>query len=404
VIEPQAPNGTDGQEHSSRRALLVIGAIVVAGLLVTVVYALQASSFQSFASIAAFGMATAGASLLVGGLIGLLFGIPRTLQQQEPEPGKRSEDEETRGSALYSPNTNLEQISDWLTKILVGVGLTQIGQINNVLGEIGDVAARGMGDFTGSKPFSIAMIIYFTLGGFLLGYLWTRLYLGRALTAADTYSLKKKLDRFEQDARALRAVADQLSGEAKRPTQVELEAAIKAASPEARSHIFYRAQYQRWRNWQNDFTKPIMERTIPVFRALVASDVENEYHANYGELGYALKDQRQPDWEGAEQALSRAISIRGEKAGAKEPAYYYYEINRAICRIMRDQAFHHEKPTAKEAQSAIAADIKAGIQDYWVRSWAKDYPAIAKWLKINKLDLGDPRLSPSTGEDPATAS
>jgi hypothetical protein len=400
VTEPrQAPDRAEGQEGSSRTALLAIGVVVAAGLLIIALYGFQAPSFRSFCSIAGFGVAAAGASLLVGGLAGLLFGIPRRLQQ-ELNSAKRPDDEGSSGSALYGANTNLEQISDWLTKILVGVGLTQISQINKALSEIGDVAAKGMGDFAGSKAFSIAIIVYFTLGGFLLGYLWTRLYLGRALTAADTYSLKKRLDRFEQDARALRAAAEQLSDDpAHRPTQEELQAAINAASPEARSHIFYRAQYQRWRNWRDEFTKPIMERTIAIFRALAASDRENEYHANYGELGYALKDQRKPDWKGAEEALSRAIAIRGETPAAKEAAY---ELNRAICRIMLDEFFHQEQPTSKQNRSAIETDIKAGIEDEWAWGWAKDHPVIVKWLRLNKVDIRHLKQSHSGTEHAAS--
>jgi hypothetical protein len=37
--------------------------------------------------------------------------------------------------------------------------------------------------------------------------------------------------------------------------------------------------------------------------------VENKYHHNYAELGYALKDKKEPNWKDAEQALTRAITI-----------------------------------------------------------------------------------------------
>jgi predicted secreted protein len=58
--------------------------------------------------------------LLIGGLLGFLFGIPRTLQQeasQATEQNRKDRPQETN----YAVNTNLDQISDWLTKILVGV-------------------------------------------------------------------------------------------------------------------------------------------------------------------------------------------------------------------------------------------------------------------------------------------
>jgi len=45
--------------------------------------------------------------------------VPRSLQEVPSANGQPG----------YSGNTNLEQISDWLTKILVGVGLTQLREI-----------------------------------------------------------------------------------------------------------------------------------------------------------------------------------------------------------------------------------------------------------------------------------
>jgi hypothetical protein len=69
----------------------------------------------------------AGAALLVGGTLGFLFGVPRTLT------GERLPDATLNGARAAAPgygaNTNLEQISDWLTKILVGIGVAQFGVI-----------------------------------------------------------------------------------------------------------------------------------------------------------------------------------------------------------------------------------------------------------------------------------
>jgi hypothetical protein len=71
------------------------------------------------------GLFLAGASTVTGSLVGFLFCVPR-YRQLEPDahaPRERSSDFST------APNTNLEQISDWLSKIIVGVGLTQIPEI-----------------------------------------------------------------------------------------------------------------------------------------------------------------------------------------------------------------------------------------------------------------------------------
>jgi hypothetical protein len=54
----------------------------------------------------------------------------------------------------------------------------------------------------------------------------------------------------------------------------------------------------RKNNWQHD--KAQMETTIPLFRALVASDPGKTNHEYRSQLGFALRDQRNPDYAGAE--------------------------------------------------------------------------------------------------------
>ncbi|AKB74055.1 hypothetical protein MSLAZ_0794 [Methanosarcina lacustris Z-7289] len=71
--------------------------------------------------------------------------------------------------------------------------------------------------------------------------------------------------------------------------QTEIDKKICKASEEARAQIYFEAADIRFQNWRN--YKPVMERTIPIFRALIASDTENKNHRNHGNLGFALKDE-----------------------------------------------------------------------------------------------------------------
>ena len=65
------------------------------------------------------------AALALGGTVGFLFGIPRVSQSEVDEasgPGSGAEPaggEASKGKTSYRQrvNTNLEQISDWLTKM-----------------------------------------------------------------------------------------------------------------------------------------------------------------------------------------------------------------------------------------------------------------------------------------------
>src|SRR5579864_3778310 len=59
----------------------------------------------------------AGGAFFIGALLGFLFGIPRTLQG---EAANKETESDNKNNISYKVNTNLEQISDWLTKVLVG--------------------------------------------------------------------------------------------------------------------------------------------------------------------------------------------------------------------------------------------------------------------------------------------
>jgi len=74
-------------------------------------------------------------------------------------------------------NTNLEQISDWLTKILVGVGLTQLTNIPAALVRLATFVAGGESSSEPDRSFALFVVLYFFFGGFVAGYLETRVYL-----------------------------------------------------------------------------------------------------------------------------------------------------------------------------------------------------------------------------------
>ncbi|MFD5467823.1 hypothetical protein ACFWIQ_34175 [Kitasatospora sp. NPDC127059] len=143
------------------------------------------------------GLVVAGASTVLGGALGFLFGVPRV----------KSGSGEPQGS--YAPNTNLEQVSDWLTKVLLGVGLTQLGSLGERLHQLGTALAPVLGGADAAAPFAAALVLYFLVLGFLAGWLVTRLALPRVLTETD-----EALDLFlagqDRDRRGDKVGADDL--------------------------------------------------------------------------------------------------------------------------------------------------------------------------------------------------
>ncbi|MEU4693856.1 hypothetical protein [Actinoplanes sp. NPDC023714] len=159
---------------AGRKALIWGGIPAAIGVTTIVIYA---AASASFATVLASGLMFAGAAAVAGGLLGFLFGVPRAATGSDGDtaaPGRR-----------YRANTNLEQISDWLTKILVGVGLVQIGELSRIGGTLLNGIAPALGGTATSVPFGGALLCYFSILGFLDGWLLTQLYLGRALSAAD---------------------------------------------------------------------------------------------------------------------------------------------------------------------------------------------------------------------------
>jgi hypothetical protein len=125
------------------------------------------------------GLMTAGAAMFVGGLLGFLFGVPYTREGEQPAGTKDGQggQQKSGSDALptsYRPNTSLEQISDWLTKILVGVGLVQINDSGQTKGVGGLHCAGSWGRpserICGDGPdlfFGLRICLWLSLGPYL---------------------------------------------------------------------------------------------------------------------------------------------------------------------------------------------------------------------------------------------
>lgn len=165
------------------------------------------------------------ACLAIGSLVGFLFGIPRVLQAESlnlnAPPGGQA-----GGASTYSlkVNTNLEQISDWLTKIFVGLGLVQLQRVPDHLRRASEFIAWGLAP--DSKFFAGGLILYFSVLGFLGFYLLTRLYIAGALLRAerDFGSVDPK------DKQTLDGAPTTAAGSQREPTTEVKQAALRVAS------------------------------------------------------------------------------------------------------------------------------------------------------------------------------
>ncbi len=136
-------------------------------------------------------LALALGCLCVGGIIGFLFGIPNT---DQPKRDLTLKGTNTGSVATDQPSTNLEQVSDWLTKIIIGVGLVEANRLVRALGSVGKLVQEEAG---GSVVVPQLVVVTFGTLGLACGYIWTRLYYGSLQMTLD-FDLRRYLATLGQ--------------------------------------------------------------------------------------------------------------------------------------------------------------------------------------------------------------
>lgn len=120
----------------------------------------------------------AAASYISGFFLGFLFGIPKRINDT--------------AQTAYNLNTNLVDISDWLTKIIIGLGLVEIKTIPGYLASVGTYIQQATNGEESVKIFSVCSIVYFSIFGLYYGYNYMRLFLSGQFKEADDNLLKKE--------------------------------------------------------------------------------------------------------------------------------------------------------------------------------------------------------------------
>jgi hypothetical protein len=129
-----------------------------------------------------------------GLLLGFLFGIPKVLQKDVPADDTEAKKEGGDGGRKKNTdyrllvNTNLDDVSDWLTKIVLGVSLVELQKMPGLLNRLAGLISGELNNDDKLKAFVVAVILYFAIIGFMMGYFATRLFIQRAFRIADLYS------------------------------------------------------------------------------------------------------------------------------------------------------------------------------------------------------------------------
>jgi hypothetical protein len=165
------------------------------GIVITGLTIVSLATVTVFKDRTATGLLWALGTLISGGFVGLLFAIP---SENEPKESK------------VQINTSLNQIADWLTKIIVGVSLVNAKDAYkfflDAVRALGAGLAMSDGQLPGAKAFAGGLIITFPVLGFTGTYLLARVWLTTAIVRADQLALTLAHDENAKRDRADRKV------------------------------------------------------------------------------------------------------------------------------------------------------------------------------------------------------
>jgi hypothetical protein len=306
----------------------------------------------------------AAAAFAAGGLVGFVFGVPRIPNGNGAPETKGAESGSTGANGSVLHNSNLVQVSDWLTKILLGAGLTQMGQIGSTLGAI----AQSVTAETGVHAAFIApLVVFCVVFGFLSAYVWTftsftglvSRNLREYVSAVQTHlcgmqaELNIVKDKVEQQRQAWLLIEKQIYKERHEPDTpvARIREVLEPLEEPDFVKIFYHVRRIRHQTW--NCNKERMARTMPIFQALIDLDQKEKFHRSHAQLGYCYKDKLLPDYAAAIHCLTKAIEIRDRD---RVKGWTIYEFNRAVCRIALDR--ERGGTSSLDVRDAILADLR----------------------------------------------
>lgn len=165
------PSGKTVEERSFALLIALFSVLFVFLTIVTISLIISGGNGAAFFTNAALSVMISLAAMFVGGITGFIFGIPR--RAQKLQHGSSTVERADHADQ----HTNLEDISDWLTKIIVIVGLINIQDIPGFYERISTTLTKG---FVTSAyqatlyPYVGCLILYCSLLGFFGAYVFTR--------------------------------------------------------------------------------------------------------------------------------------------------------------------------------------------------------------------------------------
>ncbi len=163
---------------------------------------------------------------ITGGFFGFLFGMPRAFAAPNSQAKLDGEDAETSGASANNvgqwANNNLLEVSDWLTKIVVGLTLVNLAKLLDKIGKWGETLGLAAGlEIKAAAVVGISIILSAFGYGFIGTYILTRTRLSKLL-AKNFLQINASL---HQELSDLRDKQEELRAETNRSNDALLEIA-----------------------------------------------------------------------------------------------------------------------------------------------------------------------------------
>ena len=240
-----------------------------------------------------------------GGILGLIFGIPRQLPAPDNDSNatRQSLAAEPSGHVRMAFNTNLQDVSDWVTKLIVGISLVELTNILSFFHR--NVTA--ISQETGMQKAVIAsVILYYLVVGFIMTYYWTQTNLWREMLQLYKEMLQSA-DEVRRSGGEVKRQAEEVK-ETISEQERRTEALKERVSEQARMQIIVQAR-NALNNRDVDVSQKRMHRTYldEILREEPTNRDAAITRARYAEEEF-----------GQEEGIERAIDILERFSKEKE--------------------------------------------------------------------------------------
>lgn len=189
---PTGPHSAGAQIQ--RGAMYITAGLILAAVLVSVLlmFSTGTGSWAKGIGVGVTLFLLCGAAASVGAALGFLFGLPRSRFTDElagttPNTGAATPAPKP-ASTHYLGNSNLIKVSDWLTTIVIGLGLVNLANLVPALRSLASALHDPLGGAAYSGAVGVSACISALIGGFLVVYLFTVVRVRQLLEESEAQS------------------------------------------------------------------------------------------------------------------------------------------------------------------------------------------------------------------------